>query len=274
MQSVLDRTHAAEATGGTGEGAGGREAGVLGAGLGPGGCEGSGRTDLTSSGRTVRFDGHRGQEGGAGEEENEASRHVQTRGDVMARRGEEMEDRGLGRLGRRQGQRGASRLLRRLLWRGGPQPPPPSPREAERNPKGPPNSSSSSGGSGGGQTLLPSRGRSITASSASASTDASGVSRAKAARIRLGRRWDSLCDWLDAQCGWSPGGRKLDAKRLQRRLSFLTDRYREGAEYWQFVIWLRQVRATPCTPLSLHLTSTSRRDHTSPISVSSSQQVS
>ena len=56
----------------------------------------------------------------------------------------------------------------------------------------------------------------------------------------LGRRWDRLAAWLDAKTGWMPGGGKLPPTRLRYRLSFLTDRFRDEAPHWQFVVWCRQ----------------------------------
>ena len=58
---------------------------------------------------------------------------------------------------------------------------------------------------------------------------------------RLGERWDAFADRMITKHGWAPGGRTLDIARLERRLNFLTDRFKEEAPYWGFAIWLRQV---------------------------------
>ena len=56
----------------------------------------------------------------------------------------------------------------------------------------------------------------------------------------LGERWDRFLD-RPGDSRWAPGGRKLDIVRLERRLGFLTQRFKSEAPWWQFAIWLRQV---------------------------------
>ena len=57
----------------------------------------------------------------------------------------------------------------------------------------------------------------------------------------IGKHWDAYADLLHGRCGWSPGCRNMSLFRVQRRLRFIVNRYKDDAPYWAFVVWLRKM---------------------------------